>query len=237
MNIEDIIKRVNEIYGFKTKADLARWFEVPAATLHDRINNAKNNSKHKEKSFGNKIYEDILVHIAKDDRINPNYIFFGKPPKFFDEKTVRKIKGEEIPLMKEDNEVFTVPYYTNIKASTNAEYYKGSDCEPEYLIMPKTLCKTKTKYIHAIKVDDDSMSPNIKGNSIVFVDTGNTFLAQNRVFVVNYRGDIYVKRIQQVDGHILLKSDNIHYNTIVCEPQDLKIVGKVINSISVDNLE
>ena len=93
MDIEEIIKRVNEIYGFKSKADLARWFDVPPTTLYDRINSAKNPTK-KEKNFGNKLYEDILQRIAKDDKVNPNYIFFGKPPKFFDEKTVRKIKGE-----------------------------------------------------------------------------------------------------------------------------------------------
>ena len=234
MDIEEIIKRVNENYSFKSKADLARWFDVPPTTLYDRISSAKNPTK-KEKNFGNKLYEDILQRIAKDDKVNPNYIFFGKPPKFFDEKTVRKIKGEEIQLL-DNEEVFTVPYYSDIKASAGNGYCNDHDCEPEYLVMPKTLCKSKPKHVHAIKVDGDSMSPNIKENSIIFVDTSENILTQNAVFVVNHMGDIYVKRVQQADGHILLKSDNIRYNTIICEPQDIKIIGRVINSISVDNL-
>lgn len=235
MNIDEILDRVKDLYGFKNKADLARWFEIPATTLYDRINNARDLDTNKSKNFGNKLYEDILVRIAEDERINPNYIFFGRPPKFFDEKTVRKIRGEDVPNY-EDEDVFTVPYYSDIKASAGNGYYNDHNCEPEYLVMPKALYKAKSKHIHAIKVDGDSMSPNIKENSIVFVDSGDTFLTQNAVFVVNYQGEIYVKRVQKVDGHILLKSDNIRYNTIICEPQDIKIVGRVVNSISVDNL-
>lgn len=235
MNIDEILDRVKDLYGFKNKADLARWFEIPATTLYDRINNARDLDTNKSKNFGNKLYEDILVRIAEDERINPNYIFFGRPPKFFDEKTVRKIRGEDVPNY-EDEDVFTVPYYSDIKASAGNGYCNDHNCEPEYLVMPKALCKSSPKHLHAIRVDGDSMSPNIKENSIVFVDTGDDFLTQNAVFVVNYRGEIYVKRVQKVDGHILLKSDNIRYNTIICEPEDIKIVGRVVNSISVDNL-
>ena len=234
MDTEEIIKRVNKIYGFKTKMDLARWFDIAPTTLYDRLNNAKKDGV-KEKSFGNKIYEDILERIAKDDRINPNYIFFGKPPMFFDEKTVRKIRGEEVQSI--DNEdVFTVPYFSDIRASAGNGYCNDHDCEPEYLVMPKALCKTNPKHMHAIGTVGDSMSPNIKENSIIFVDTGDTFLTQNAVYVVNNKGDVYVKRVQKVDGHILLKSDNIRYNTIICEPENLKIIGRVVNSISVENL-
>lgn len=235
MNIDDILERVNELYNFKSKAELARWFGIPATTLYDRINNARDPEKNKSKNFGNKLYEDILTRIAEDERINPNYIFFGRPPKFFDEKTVRKIRGEEIPSY-DGEDVFTVPYYSDIKASAGNGYCNDHDCEPEYLVMPKALCKSNPKHLHAIKVDGDSMSLNIKENSIVFVDTGDDFLTQNAVFVINHKGDIYVKRVQKADGHILLKSDNIRYNTMICEPQDIKIIGRVVNSISVDNL-
>lgn len=233
MDIEKILDRVNEIYGFKKRSELARWFNIPDSTLHDRIKNAKENIN-KKRNVGNKIYEDILVRIAKDDRINPNYIFFGKLPKYFDEKIVRTIKEENINSLKNED-VFTIPYYNDIRASNG--YCNDHNYEPEYLVMPKAFCKSRAKHIHAIKVDNNSMSPNIKENSIVFVDTDDTFFIQNAVYVVNKLGEIYVKRVQHADGHILLKSDNISYNTIICEPQDVKIIGKVINSISVDNLQ
>lgn len=235
MNISDILERVNEIYGFKTKSDLANWFGISASTLHDRIKNASTPNDDKSKKFGNKLYEDILTRIAKDEKINPNYIFFGRPPKFFDDKTVRMIRGEEVATV-DNNDVFTIPYFSDIRASAGNGYCNDHNCEPEYLVMPKTLCKSKPKNVHAIKVDGDSMSPNIKENSIIFVDTGDTFLMQNAVYVVNYQGDIYVKRLQQVDGQILLKSDNIKYNTIIADPTELKIIGKVKNSISADNI-
>lgn len=150
MNIDDIIERVSEIYGLKSQAALARWFEISPSTLHDRIRNARedlnrtDDSTKKERNFGNKIYEDILVRIAQDDRINPNYIFFGKPPKFFDEKTVRRIRGDE-RTSHEDDETFTIPYFSDIRASAGNGYCNDHDCEPEYLVMPKALCKSKPK--------------------------------------------------------------------------------------------
>lgn len=229
MNIDEILERVNELYNFRSKAELARWFGIPATTLYDRINNARDPEKNKAKNFGNKLYEDILVRIAEDERINPNYIFFGRPPKFFDDKTVRKIKGDEVQNY-EGEDIFSVPY-SDISALVD-----GKDFEPEYLVMPKALCKSNPKHLRAVKVEDDAMSPNIKENSIAFVDTGDDFLTQNAVFVVKYKGDISIKRVQKVDGHILLKSDNIRYNTIICEPNDMQIIGRVVNSISVDNL-
>lgn len=236
MNIDEILERVKGIYGFKSKADLARWFDIPATTLYDRINNARDPDKNKSKNFGNKLYEDILTRIAEDDRINPNYVFFGKPPIYFDEKTVRKIRGEEVPSY-ENEDVFTVPYYSDINTcACNDDRCEHKACEPEFLVMPKVFYKKKSKHIYAIKVDSDSMAPNIKENSVVFVDTGDDFLTQNAVFVVKHKGDIFIRRVQKVDGHILLKADNIRYNTIVCELQDIKIIGRVINSISVDNL-
>lgn len=236
MNIDDILGRVKEIYGFKTKADLARWFDIPATTLYDRINNAQDPEKNKAKNFGNKLYEDILTRIAEDDRINPNYIFFGKPPKFFDEKTVRMIRGEELAAHDSDD-VFAVPYYSNIEAcACNDRLCDHNNCEPEYLVMPKVFYKKSSKNLYAVKVDSDIMSPNIKANSVIFVDTVDDFLTQNAVFVVKYKGDVHIRRVQKVDGHILLKADNIRYNTIICEPSDIKIVGRVVYSISVDNL-
>jgi len=236
MNIDDILERINEIYSFKNKAELARWFDIPQTTLHDRINNARNlDITVKAKNFGNKLYEDILVRIAEDDRINPNYIFFGKPPKYFDEKTVQKIRCDDVVNL-ENEDVFTIPYYADIKASAGNGYDNDDASEPEYLVMPKALCKSHPKHVHAIKVDGDSMSPNIKENSIIFVDTSNNQLTQNAIFVVNNQGNVYVKRIQIVDGQLLLKSDNIRYNTIICKPSDIKIIGRVINSISVENI-
>jgi SOS-response transcriptional repressor LexA len=236
MDIDAILERVNDIYSLKSKADLARWFGIAPSTLSDRINNAKDPNKNRQKNFGNKLYEDILVRIAEDDRINPNYIFFGKPPKFFDDKFVRHIRGEELPQFLLDDDVLSIPYYTDIKASAGNGYCNHNDCEPEYIIVPKALCSSNIKNIHAIKVDSDSMSPNIKEDSIIFVDTGDTFLTQNGVYVVNYKGDIFVKRVQQADGQILLKSDNLRYNTILCSPKDIKIIGRVVNSISSQSL-
>lgn len=231
MDIDEILNRINEMYGFKKKSELAKWFNIPDSTLHDRIKKAKDDSN-KKRNVANKLYEDILLRIAEDDRINPNYIFFGKPPKFFDDKFVRRIRGEELPSYLMDDDVVTIPYYADIKTSVGNGYCNTEECESEFIVIPKTLCSANIKNIHAIKMECDSMSPNIKENSIIFVDTGETLLMQNSVYVLNYKGNIFVKRIQQVDGQILLKSDNMHYNTILCSAKDIKIIGRVVNSIS-----
>lgn len=260
MRIDEILRRIQEVYNLKsTDADFLRWLNSTtdgeeqaeptskaASTLSDRLKNARltekireekaagieesQKTKKKEKMFGNKLYEDILVRISRDDNINPNYIFFGKLPKTFDEKTVRKIRGEE--MSEYESEMFLgVPFYADINAN-----FMGFYGDVEHLLIPKAIYKETSKLIYTTLLDNDSMEPNIKSNSVVFVNTGDNFLTQNALFLVHFRGENFVKRVQKVDGHILLKSDNIRYNTLICEPRDIKIIGRITNSITVDSL-
>ena len=81
------------------------------------------------------------------------------------------------------------------------------------------------------------MEPNIRNNSVVFVDTNDKDKLNNAVYVVNLAGEIYIKRLEFLDETVLLKSDNIIYNTIPTKNSEIKIIGKVKNSVSLDQIK
>ncbi len=104
--------------------------------------------------------------------------------------------------------------------------------------MPKMFLKDMNyKHIHALRVLGDSMEPNIKSNSIVFVDTNDLSEVNNAVYVINYAGEIYIKRLEFLDNLVLLKSDNIIYNTINADKNEIEVIGKVRNSVSMENIQ
>lgn len=93
------------------------------------------------------------------------------------------------------------------------------------------------KKLNAIKVYGDSMSPNIKPDSIILIDLDKKELKNNTVFALRYEDEVYVKRIEDHGDTILLKSDNIQYSTIVTKRNKIFIIGQVVSTILDKNIE
>ncbi|WP_394183389.1 S24 family peptidase [Marinomonas posidonica] len=85
----------------------------------------------------------------------------------------------------------------------------------------------------AIYARGDSMEPTIySGDSLVIDKTKNTVTSDGGIYVINYDGELFVKRVQkQLDGLVAITSDNKNYQpmTIPLEGlSKLKIIGRVV---------
>lgn len=81
------------------------------------------------------------------------------------------------------------------------------------------------RHLEIITANGDSMAPTIKNLDFVFVDRTYTDVRGEGIYAVTYCGDTYIKRIQkQVDGSLLLISDNVRYPPITVTKDQLDSV-------------
>lgn len=92
----------------------------------------------------------------------------------------------------------------------------------------------KRRNLVAVKVWGDSMHPTIPHEAIIIIDRDQRWPEGNRRAIWAVRtgpdGDLAIKRLQRLDGHLLLISDNPEHDAALAwstDPDKL-VVGKVI---------
>lgn len=256
--IYEALERVQELYGKKNMIEMAELLGMPKNTYYDNARKAKEDYDKikeyekeqnpikkeilkkaiyggKQKHFTNALYLHF-IDLARKDNLNLNWIFSGTPPIQLgsNEKIARIVQNHNLKEYVTDDTV-AVPYFQDIKASAGNGYFNSEDDEPDFIVLPKTMIKGKN--INALRVHGDSMAPNIKPDSIIFIDLSKKKLKKACVYVVRYEDEVYVKRLEELDDYILLRSDNISYSTITAKKEDVHIIGQVVNSMSTGNIE
>ena len=122
-----------------------------------------------------------------------------------------------------------IPYYRDIQASAGHGYF-NQDSIYEYLEVPAEFAKNNNI---AITVAGDSMEPEIKDGDVIIIDTNYSECLENKIFVVNYKDAVFLKRIFIDDeDNMYLCSINPYYPKILIEDkEELKIIGKLISVI------
>lgn len=84
-----------------------------------------------------------------------------------------------------------------------------------------------------MRVDGDSMQPEIMNKDVVLIDQSKTNIRAGQIFAVGFEDAIYLKRIDTLPGKIILKSTNPAYPPVEIQvgEQDgnaFRIIGQVI---------
>ncbi|MGK0255487.1 MAG: phage repressor protein C with HTH and peptisase S24 domain [Arcobacteraceae bacterium] len=249
----EALGRIEKLYDIKSRQTAAELFKMPVTTFQENRKKAKDeydliksldneaNPIKKEllekklsgkgrKNYSNPII-DKIVELSQKENLNLNWVFYGigstyvgvdaKIARVVDERSIKEYITEDY---------ISIPYYGEIKASAGSGYQNDDVNETEYIIMPKNIVDGKN--LNAIKVFGDSMSPNIKPDSIVFIDLNKIDIKTACVYVLRYRDEIFIKRLESFEDLVLLRSDNIAYTTVHAKREEVHIIGQVINSIS-----
>jgi repressor LexA len=173
--------------------------------------NINHDSFRKQKARGTIPYYEIMSFLAIRN-ISINWFFFNQLPESLIDNTSNYI---------------ILKYQKNVIGSAGAGAINYSiDTEP--LIIDKELLNyinSSYKYTEIIKVFGESMSPLIKDNSLIFIDTSIKDIKDKHIYVVNVNGEIFVKQIIIRKDYYHLKSINIDYKDI--KVKDLVVIGKV----------
>lgn len=87
----------------------------------------------------------------------------------------------------------------------------------------------------AITVRGESMEPALYEDDVIVVNTRDTVLSDGAVYVVNYEGEVVVKRLMRDAGQWWLTSDNgdqRKYHRKLCKGTECILIGKVIRKES-----
>lgn len=84
-----------------------------------------------------------------------------------------------------------------------------------------------------MRVEGDSMSPEIRDEDLVLIDQSQTDIRLGKIFAVGFEDAIYLKRIDKVPGKVILKSTNTAYPPLEIDvqgqEQDLfRVIGQVL---------
>lgn len=88
------------------------------------------------------------------------------------------------------------------------------------------------KDLALISVKGDSMEPTLSNEDLILIDIRMGRIEDNAIYVLQYNGDLLVKRIQRkLDGSVIVKSDNQRYEPEMLGPEvadRLIVVGRVV---------
>ena len=160
----------------------------------------------------NKIpYFEIMSFLAKRN-ISINWFFFNQLPESLIENTSNYI---------------ILKYQKNIIGSAGGGAI-NYEINPEPLIIDKQLLdhiNSSYKYTEVLQVFGESMEPDIKDGSLIFVDKSKKDINDKDIFLVNINGEIFIKRINIKEDDFILKSFNQNY--IDQKVENLIVIGKV----------
>lgn len=85
----------------------------------------------------------------------------------------------------------------------------------------------KPERLFALRVSGESMEPHLYDGDLVIINAGDTTPRDHEVYVVNYEGEVLIKRLLRDAGEWWLASDNPRYQSKRCHEQAL-LLGRVI---------
>jgi len=144
--------------------------------------------------------------------ISINWFFFNQLPESLIENTSNYI---------------ILKYQKNVIGSAGGGAI-NYEINSEPLIIDKQLLdyiNSSYKYTEVLQVFGESMEPDIKDGSLVFVDKSKKDINEKDIFLVNINGEIFIKRINIKEDDFILKSFNQNY--IDLKVENLIVIGKV----------
>jgi repressor LexA len=205
INFSEILEKIKDILS-KELDDKKVFDKDIAQALNINYDNFR-----KQKARNKIPYYEIMSFLAKRN-ISINWFFFNQLPESLIENTSNYI---------------ILKYQKNVIGSAGGGAINYS-INSEPLIIDKQLLNyinSSYKYTEIIKVFGESMSPLIKDNSLIFVDTSIKDINDKHIYVLNINGEIFVKQIIIRKDYYHLKSINPDYEDI--KVKDLVVIGKV----------
>ena len=138
------------------------------------------------------------------------------------------ITGNTCTEISNSKSTFLVPILNQELSAGKGQLLPEEDVVEGLLSLPIWLRRKYGNNLGALHVHGDSMQPTLNDGDMVVCDSLG-WDKSDGIFAIRLNGNGYVKRLQVVNGKVLIKSDNPNYETIT-EPLDsnaMSVIGKV----------
>ena len=167
----------------------------------------------KAKQYNRVPYLEIMQFLAERN-ISINWFFFNQLPESVIENTANYI---------------ILKYQKNIISSAGGGAI-NYEINPEPLVIYKQLLyciNSNYKYTEVLQVFGQSMEPDIKDGSLIFIDRSKKDINNKDIFLINTKDGLYVKHINLYNDKVILKSNNQTFNDIYLDIDEVDVIGKV----------
>jgi hypothetical protein len=205
LDYSEIIKKFKDILSRELESDAVQDKDV-ASVLEIDYNNFR-----KQKSRNSPHYPEIMQFLAKRN-ISINWFFFNQLPESLIESTSNYI---------------ILRYQKSVITSAGAGAI-NDELQSTPLVIDKHLLdhiNSSYKYTEVLQVFGESMEPDIKDGSLVFVDKSKVDFNCTGVFVINTSDGIYIKNIKVKNTEYYMCSFNGLYEDVKLEEFD--VIGQV----------
>ena len=156
-------------------------------------------------------YYEIMSFLAKRN-ISINWFFFNQLPETLIDTTSNYI------ILKYQKSIIT-------SAGGGAMNY---EIDPTPLVMDKLLLdyiNSSYKYTEVLHVFGESMEPDIKNGSLVFIDKNQLDINRQSVFAISTPDGLFIKKIKVKGSEYYMCSYNNNYKDIKLE--EFEVIGRV----------
>lgn len=219
-----VLDRMLEASGVKTDSELSRVLGLTSQAV----------SKARK---SNKVPASWVPKVAALFNVSTDWIFWGKSanqPQLTQIKNGVVMPHLEAIGIKEGEDLIPVPMVEARLSAGTGSLQVGGRVEKTF-VFPSSFLRRKGSVVDMVvmKVEGDSMQPEILDGDSVLIDQSKTDMRPGRIFAVGFEDQIYLKRIDKLPGKILLKSVNPAYEPVVIElgeqtADSFRVIGQVL---------
>lgn len=220
----EALDRMREASGAKSDSELARFLgKTPQAVSKARKDN--------------KVPISWVPRIAAQFNVSTDWLFWGKPAAQHQLTQIKNgvvISHLEAIGIKEGEDLLSVPMVEARLSAGKGSLQVGGRVEKTF-VFPSSFLHRKGSVADMVmmKVEGDSMQPEIMDGDAVLIDQSKVDMRPGRIFAVGFEDQIYLKRIDKLPGKILLKSVNPAYEPVVIElgeqtADSFRVIGQVL---------
>ncbi len=176
-----------------------------------------------------KIPDSWIRIVAEKFAVSADWLFFGRGPMRVEENKENLHASAEC-----DVDLIMVPMVEARLSAGQGSLQTNGDSERSYAFRSDFLYrKGNPDSMVLMRVEGDSMQPEIMNNDVVLIDQSKTEIRLGRIFAVGFEEAIYLKRIDMLPGKILLKSVNPAYPPVELDIRDqqrdaFRVIGQVL---------
>lgn len=222
---ELILLRLKSALSAKSDSELGRMIGVS----QQAISNARNNKK----------LPDSWIRVAAE-RYNlcTDWLFFGRGPMRPEEDPKQalldELRKKTNDIIEQDNDIVMIPLVDAVLSAGGGSFETNGTPRKEYAFRRDfILRKGSPSDMVLMRVSGDSMVPEVLNGDVALIDQSKTKIIPGQMYAVGFEESIYLKRIDNLPGKVILKSANPAYPPLELDTRgDLsahfRVIGRVL---------
>lgn len=173
---------------------------------------------------------EFLQAVCTVFHVEPRWLLFGDGPVHAEEA-----KKDMVELHKKtDDEIIMIPMVEAVLSAGGGSFETNGDSEKGYAFRCDFIRrKGNPNNMVLMRVSGDSMEPEIKDGDVVLLDQSKTRIVPGKMFAVGFEESIYIKRIDNIPGKVILKSENPAYPPVELDvrgdlAEQFRVIGRVL---------